>query len=170
MDILDIIRDRRSVRRFNSRGVEREKLDRILEAAKWAPSAGNLQARDFILVRDPDMRDRIARAALNQGFISRAPVILVVCANMRRSGERYGARGESLYCVQDATASIQNMLLMAHSMGVGSCWVGAFDEGEVRKILGIPDGVRPIALVPMGYTDEIPISPSRMMDLHAETW
>ncbi|OYT40722.1 MAG: nitroreductase [Candidatus Altiarchaeales archaeon ex4484_43] len=170
MDILDTIKNRRSIRHFSSRNVESDKIDKILEAAKWAPSAGNLQARDFILIKDPKIRDKIATAALNQGFISEAPIVIVVCANMRRSGYRYGHRSESLYCIQDATASIQNMLLMAHSMGLGSCWVGAFDEEKVREILGIPPEVRPVAIIPIGYPDEIPVIPERRIEVHEDSW
>jgi len=170
MGILDIIKNRRSIRHFSSRDVERDKIDKILEAAKWAPSAGNLQARDFILVKDSKTKDKIATAALNQDFISEAPIVLVVCANKKRSGDRYGRRGESLYCIQDATASIQNMLLMAHSMGLGSCWVGAFDEEKIRGILGIPPEVRPIAIIPVGYPDETPVAPSRRIELHENRW
>ncbi|HDH40986.1 MAG TPA: nitroreductase family protein [Candidatus Altiarchaeales archaeon] len=170
MDILDTIKNRRSIRHFSSRNVESDKIDKILEAAKWAPSAGNLQARDFILIKDSKTRDKIATAALNQGFISEAPIVIVVCANRRRSGYRYGRRGESLYCIQDATASIQNMLLMAHSMGLGSCWVGAFDEEKIREILGIPPEVRPVAIIPIGYPDEIPVTPERRIEVHEDSW
>ncbi len=170
MDILDLIKNRRSIRHFSSRDVENYKVDKILEAAKWAPSAGNLQARDFILVKDSKTRDKIARAALNQGFISEAPVVFVVCANRRRSGERYGFRGESLYCIQDASASVQNMLLMIHSLELGSCWVGAFDEEEIREILDIPTGVSPIAIIPIGYPAEIPMTPPRRIELHEDRW
>ncbi|OYT42027.1 MAG: nitroreductase [Candidatus Altiarchaeales archaeon ex4484_43] len=170
MDILDIIKNRRSIRHFSPRDVESDKIDKILEAAKWAPSAGNLQARDLILIKDPKTRDKIATAALNQGFISEAPIVIVVCANRRRSGYRYGRRGELLYCIQDATASIQNMLLMAHSMGLGSCWVGAFDGEKVREILGIPPEVSPVAIIPIGYPDEIPVTPERRIEVHENRW
>ncbi len=170
MDVFDAIRDRRSVRCFSSRDVGGDKVDRILEAAKWAPSAGNLQARDFILVRDSGTKAEIARAALNQGFISEAPVVFVVCANRGRSGGRYGFRGESLYCILDAAASVQNMLLMAHSLGLGACWVGAFDVGMVREILEIPGGVDPVAIVPIGYPGEIPKAPLRRLDFHEGRW
>jgi nitroreductase len=170
MDLLDVIRGRRSIRRFNSRDVEADKIDRILEAARWAPSAGNLQARAFILVRDSRIKDRIAEAALNQYFISEAPIIFVVCADRRKSEGRYGMRGVDLYCIQDASAAIQNILLMAHSLGLGSCWVGAFDEGRIRKILEIPEDVKPVAIIPVGYPDEASSAPSRRMELHEDKW
>jgi len=170
MDVLDAIKERRSIRRFKSVDMEWDKLDKILEAAKWAPSAGNLQARDIIVVRNKETREEIAKAALSQDFIADAPVVLVVCANRGKSGSRYGYRGEQLYCIQDATASIQNILLSAFSLGLGSCWVGAFDDNRLREILHIPHGVDPIAIIPIGHPDEIPSAPPRRLDMHEEVW
>ncbi|HIE33591.1 MAG TPA: nitroreductase family protein [Candidatus Altiarchaeales archaeon] len=170
MDVLDAIKERRSIRRFESIDVEQDKLDKILEAAKWAPSAGNLQARDIIVVRDKDTREKIAKAALSQGFIADAPVVLVVCANRKMSGSRYGLRGERLYCVQDATAAIQNILLSTFSLGLGSCWVGAFDDNRIREILNMPSEVDPVAIIPIGYPDETPLAPPRRSDVHEERW
>lgn len=155
---------------FSSRSVEGQKLDELLEAAKWAPSAGNMQARDFILVREQKTKEEIAKAALNQGFISEAPLVIIACANKRKSSKKYGSRGESLYSIQDATIAVQNILLVAHSIALGSCWVGAFDEEKVKEILEIPEGVRPIAIVPIGYPAEDPTPPTRRIDVHEEGW
>ena len=149
--------------------VEEEKISEIVKAAKWAPSAGNLQARDLILVREPKTREQLAKAAFSQMFILKAPLVFIVCANMEKSSQVYGLRGE-LYSIQDATASIQNMLLALHSLGLGCCWIGAFDSGRVREILNIPAKIRPIALMPVGYPDEEPQTPSRSLDLHKEKW
>lgn len=170
MDFLGLIQSRRSVRAFGSRDIEKQKIDMLLEAAKWAPSAGNMQARDFILVREKNIKEKIAAAALNQDFISEAPLVVVACANKKKSSMRYGPRGESLYSIQDATIAVQNMLLMAHSIGLGSCWVGAFNEEQVKEILKIPEGIKPIAIVPIGYPAEKPPPPDRRIDVHEERW
>ncbi len=170
MELLEIIKNRRCIRKFKNKEVERDKIDKILEAASWAPSAGNLQARDFILVTDYNTKERIAEASFSQDFISEAPVVIVICANKKKSSYKYGSRGSDLYSIQDATISVQNMLLIAYSLGLGSCWVGAFDETEIRNILNIPEYARPIAIIPIGYPDEIPRAPSRSLNLHNEVW
>lgn len=170
MELLEIIKNRRCIRKFKSKEIEEDKINRIMEAAKWAPSAGNLQARDFILVRNPETKEKIAEAALSQNFISEAPVIIVVCANKKKSSWKYGPRGVELYPIQDAAISAQNILLMAYSLGLGSCWVGAFDEDGLGNILNIPEDVRPVAIIPLGYPDESPIAPPRVSDLHNEIW
>lgn len=161
MDIFEAIKLRRSIRAFTKEDVSDEKIERILDAARWAPSAGNLQPWEFIVIRRPETKREIARAALNQTFIEEAPVVVVVCANEVRSGSIYGGRGVNLYCIQDTAAAIQNMLLAACALGLGACWVGAFHEEEVRRILKIPRGIRPIAIVPIGYPAERPSPPWR---------
>ncbi len=170
MEFLDIVKNRRCIRKFKNKEVEEDKIDKILEAAKWAPSAGNLQARDFILVTDYNTKERIADASFSQDFISEAPAIIVVCANKKKSSYKYGSRGSELYSIQDATISAQNIILMAYSLGLGSCWVGAFDENEIRNILSIPEDARPVVIIPIGYSDEIPRAPPRSLDLHKERW
>lgn len=169
MDIFDVIKDRRSVRRFKSKSVGQDEIQRILEAGKWAPSAGNLQAREVILVTDDRLRQEIAEAALNQSFISEAPILFIICANRRKIG-RYGKRGKYLYCIQDASIMAQNMILMAQSLGLGSCWVGAFDENALRRALGIPEEILPVAIIPVGYSNETPSTPPRDLDLHINGW
>lgn len=172
MECIEAIKGRRSIRKFKDRAVGKEIIDELLNAAQMAPSAGNLQARDFIVVSNNITRQKLTKAALGQSFIEQAPVVIVVIANIERSSRIYRSRGE-LYAIQDATAGIENMLLAAHSMGLGACWVGAFDENEVIKLLGIPDKTLPVAMIPVGYPDEQPSAPPRMaMDrlVHWETW
>ncbi|MHA1616231.1 MAG: nitroreductase family protein [Candidatus Njordarchaeales archaeon] len=156
MDVFECIKTRRSIRKFLPDPVKEEDLNKILDAARWAPSAGNLQPWEFIVVRDPERKEAIARAALNQRFIAEAPVVIVVCANIPRTASRYGERGETLYCIQDTAAATQNMLLAAHALGYGTCWVGAFREEEVKRILNIPPDVRPVAIIPLGKPAEQP--------------
>ncbi|HIE23642.1 MAG TPA: nitroreductase family protein [Candidatus Korarchaeota archaeon] len=173
MDVMEAILGRRSIRRFQPDPVPEEDLRRILEAATWAPSAGNRQSWEFVVVKDPNRKRDIARAALGQWFIAEAPVVVVVCANMDRSASRYGDRGRKLYCIQDTAAAIQNMLLVAYSMGYGTCWVGAFDEGSVAKIINAPSGVRPVAIIPIGKPAESPGPRSRIpleKVVHEETF
>ncbi|MEM1586389.1 MAG: nitroreductase family protein [Candidatus Bathyarchaeia archaeon] len=161
MDIFEVIKFRRSIRSFTREDVSDEQIEKILEAARWAPSAGNLQPWEFIVIRRPDIKREVARAALNQTFIEEAPVVIVVCANEVRSGSIYGSRGVNLYCIQDTAAAIENMLLAACAIGLGACWVGAFNEEEVRRILNVPRGIRPVAIIPIGYPSERPSPPRR---------
>jgi len=172
MECIEAIKGRRSIRKFKDRAVGKEIIDELLNVAQMAPSAGNLQARDFIVVSNKITKQKLTTAALGQSFIEQAPVVIVVIANIERSSRIYRSRGE-LYAIQDATAGIENMLIAAHSMGLGACWVGAFNEDEVSVLLGIPDKTLPVAIIPLGYPDEQPSEPPRMaMDrlVHWETW
>ncbi len=169
---LRILFERRSIRKFLGEEIPEEDLLQMLEAANYAPSAGNLQARDFIIVKDPEKKRRIADIAYGQEFIAEAPVVVVVCANYGISMSRYGRRGE-LYAVQDADAATQNLLLAAHALGYGSVWIGAFDERELSKLLELPPYVRPIAVVPIGKPAERPRFPGReeiIKKIHIERW
>lgn len=168
MEVADAIERRRSIRRYRNEEIPEGMLHEVLRAGHLAPSAGNLQARDFIVVTDNAVRELLAMAALNQYFIMGAPVCLVVCANIGRSSARYGRRGE-LYAVQDASAAIMSMMLMAEGLGLGTCWIGAFNEAAVVQMFGLPSGVRPVAIVPVGYPDEAPAMPPRMGKA-AEHW
>jgi len=160
-DIFNLFRLRRSIRSFTSEDVSDEEIEKILEAARWAPSAGNIQPWEFIVVRNPETKREIARAALNQTFIEEAPVVIVVCADESRSSWVYGSRGATLYCIQDTAAATENMLLAVCALGLGACWVGAFREDEIKRILKIPRGLRPVAIVPIGHPAERPSPPSK---------
>jgi len=156
MDVLDAIQGRRSIRAFNGRNISSEELMTILDAGRRAPSAGNIQPWEFVVIRDPARKKALAQAALNQSFIAEAPAVVVVCANLIRSAAGYGGRGANLYCLQDTAAAVQNMLLASHGMGLGACWVGAFDERRVAQLIDAPEEIRPIAIVPIGHPDERP--------------
>ena len=171
MDCIETINRRRSIRKFKNIDIGKENMDILLNAAQAAPSAGNMQGRDFIMVSDRTIKRELVVAAHDQHFIASAPVIIVVIANIRRSSSRYGKRGE-LYAIQDATASVMNIMLAATSIGLGTCWIGAFDEEMVKDILKIPSE-RPIAMIPIGYPDEDPVMPQRMnidQVIHRERW
>ena len=161
MDVLEAIKGRRSIRAFKSEDAPPEIVEKLIDAARWAPSAGNIQPWEFIIVRNPEIKRNLAKAALNQSFIEEAPVVIVVCADEIRSSQGYGVRGKTLYCIQDTAAATQNIHLAAYSLGLGTCWVGAFNEEEARKILEIPEGVRPVAIIPVGYPAEKPSARNR---------
>ncbi|MFN3480741.1 MAG: nitroreductase family protein [Thermodesulfovibrionales bacterium] len=161
MSILKIIKERRSVRDFEKRDISDEVIDKLIEALIWAPSAGNLQARKFYFVRDIMIKKELASAALNQRFIAEAPLVVVGCTDSRIYS-RYGDRGVNLYAIQDVACSIMNMMLLAWENGLGSVWVGAFREGEVAEVLDLPNNLRPVAIVPVGYPSRIPLPPPRV--------
>jgi len=161
LEVFEAIRNRRSVRAFTSEGVSEEEVKRLIDAARWAPSAGNIQPWKFIIVRDAKIKRRLVIAALDQTFIEEAPVVIVVCADEGQSSMGYGSRGLTLYCLQDTAAAIQNMLLAAYALGLGTCWIGAFHEEEARKALKIPLGVRPVAIIPVGHPAEKPSAPPK---------
>jgi len=158
-DCLNVMRERRSVRDFLDKKVDPTIIKKLIEYGNYAPSAGNLQARDFVVVTAK--KDELAEAALGQRVIRDAPVVIVVCANISRSSRKYGKRG-TLYAIQDATAAAQNILLAAHALGLGACWVGAFNEKKVSEILELPEDVLPIAMIALGYPKVIPPNPGRM--------
>lgn len=173
MDVIEAIRTRRSIRSYKKESISDEDLNKILEAATWAPSAGNLNPWEFIVVKDEENKVKLSEAALEQYFISEAPVVVVVCANVTRTSSVYGERGKRLYCIQDCAAATQNLMLAAHSLGYGTCWVGAFDDQEVAKILKLPSNVIPLAIVPIGKPKEKPAAPRRLpisKVVHYETY
>lgn len=161
MDVFEAIKNRRSARAFTHEPVSEEEVMKLIDAATWAPSAGNIQPWEFVVVRDPEIKRGLSAAALDQTFIEEAPVVIVVCANQLRSGSGYESRGADLYCLQDTAAATQNMLLAAHALGLATCWVGAFQEEEAKKVLNIPNGVRPVAIIPVGHSAEKPMARSR---------
>jgi len=161
LDVFDAIRNRRSVRAFTTEPVSDAEVEKLIDAARWAPSAGNIQPWEFIVVRGPEIKSGLCKAAGNQNFVEEAPVVIVVCANALRSGQGYGSRGVNLYCLQDTAAATQNMLLAAHALGLAACWVGAFREEEAREVLNLPTGVRPVAIIPIGHPAHRPTARSR---------
>jgi len=173
MNVLEAIKGRRSIRAFKNQGVPAEIVEELIDAARWAPSAGNIQPWEFIIVRKPRIKRRLVETALGQMFIEEASVVIVVCADEERSSQGYGVRGKTLYCIQDTAAAMQNIHLTAYSLGLGTCWVGAFREEETRRILKIPRGMRPVAIIPVGYPAEAPTARMRKSTsqiVHYETF
>jgi nitroreductase len=161
LDVFEAIKKRRSVRAYTSEEVSEEDVERLIEAARWAPSAGNIQPWEFVIVRNAETKRRLSDAALHQTFIEEAPVVIVVCADVARSSWGYGSRGSNLYCLQDTAAATENMLLAAQALGLATCWVGAFHEDEVAKVVNTPRNVRPVAIVPVGRPTKKPNAPPK---------
>jgi len=169
MDVSEAIQKRRSIRKYQGRQIEEEKLDRVLEAGRLAPSARNLQEWKFVIVRDEARRKRIAEAAKGQTFVGEAPVVIAACATVT---DYVMTCGQLTYPI-DLAIAVDHMTLKAVEEGLGSCWIGAFYEEEVKKVLNIPPEVRVVALLPIGYPDESPNPRPRkeMEEIVAfETW
>ncbi len=163
MDIFEAIKKRRSIRKFDqSKKVSQAQVEKILDAARWAPSAGNLQSFFIYVVRDQEVKEKLAIAANNQAFVGEASVVFVACAD-RKQVSYYGERGRTLYCIQDAAIAVQNMWLALTEMGLGAVWVGAFDEKVVSRVLNVSSHHRPVAMLPVGYPAESPRPPRRKM-------
>jgi len=162
VEFFEVVQNRQSIRKFTSQAVEETKLHRILEAVNRAPSAGNLQAYRIFVVKDPEVQESLARATGGQRSVAEAPLVLVFCAEPARSAQKYGPRGEQLYCIQDATIACNYAQLAATALGLASVWIGAVFEMEaVRENLKITEDLWPIALLPIGYPAERPKATSR---------
>lgn len=160
MDFSQVLRDRRSVRRYENRPVTRDIITKLIDAAEAAPSAGNLRARKYVAITRKEVAKALAVAAYGQSQVEDAPVLIVVCADVDRSASRYGDRG-SLFAIQDATVAAMCLLLAAHDMGLGSCWNGAFDDQIVREVLSLEEHVLPVAIITVGWPAESPRAPPR---------
>lgn len=154
MSVLDVIRQRRSVRVYRSDPIPEDALSRVLEAARLAPSGKNLQPWKFICVRDDGMKKKLAKACNQQGFMAAAPVIIVACGF---PDECYRSMGRYMRSWPvDVTIALEHLILQAQEEGLGTCWIGSFEEDEVKALLDVPDHVRVLALTPLGYPGESP--------------
>ncbi len=173
MDLLDAVAKRRSIRTYKKQDLPPGIIEKLLEAARQAPSAGNVQPWEFVVACTQKTKMDISQGAFGQKDIQEASVVIVVCADEKRAAENYGDRGRTLYCLQDTAAAIQNIMLTACSLGLGTCWIGAFKEDEIRKIIKAPENMRPVALIPVGYPNESPDArPRRPINeiMHKETF
>ena len=156
MNLLTMIKNRKSIRSYKPDIVSEDDIHTLLEAARWAPSAGNKQPVEIIIVKSSEQKEKLVEGAYGQKFISQVPVVFVICADVDRTSARYGERGETLFAIQDAAAATQNILLMATALNYGTVWVGAFDEKVVSSILKLPTNVRPLAIIPIGRAAKDP--------------
>ena len=148
MELMDVLRERKSVRSYREDGVEQEKLEKVLEAARIAPSWQNKQCWSFIVVSDKELIKKLG-GNIN-GWLKDAPLTIVACGDPRQSGDRNGVQ----YYLVDVSIAMQQLVLAATDLGLGTCWLGAFDETVVRQTLGIPDGIKVVAMTPLGYPTE----------------
>lgn len=152
MNVLSAIQGRRSIRKYSSKPVEEEKLLKVLEAARLSPSARNIQEWRFIVVKDPETREKLTEV-IAQPFVGEAPIILVCCGT-----ETSGLMkcGQPRYTI-DVSIATAYMILEAYELGLGTCWLGSFDENKVKKVLDIPEeDVRVVSITPLGYPSESP--------------
>jgi nitroreductase len=147
LGIYDVIISRRSIRAYKKEPIKEEDLRKILESARWAPSAGNRQPRHFVVVLDDQVKEKLVPACRGQRFIANAACIIVGLADVETSPR---------WAIVDTTIALEHIVLMATELGYGTCWIGAFDENEVKKILNIPDKYRVIALITIGVPAESP--------------
>ena len=169
MDVKTAIRTRRSIREYDPREVEEEKLMKVLESGRLSPSASNRQERRFIIIRDANTRKALSEAARNQKFLAEAPVVIAACSVEK---EYVMSCGQLAYPIDTAIA-VDHMTLAAVEEGLGTCWIGAFDEKKVKEILNIPDEIRVVTLLPIGYPSDIPRpTPRKSLDeiVMWETW
>lgn len=156
MDFFDVIQKRQSVRKWQARPVEKEKLNCILEAINRAPSAGNFQAYEVYVIESPERRKQIADACWDQGFIANAPVLLAFCSHPARC--QYGPEP---YPLEDTSIACTFAMLAVTALDLGAVWIGAFDPKKIAAVMNVPEGQIPVALLPIGYPDEVPDRTSR---------
>lgn len=152
MDVMQAIRARRSIRKYQNRPVESEKLQQLLEAARLAPSASNRQNWKFVVITDGATRQKLVKACYDQTFIAQAPVVIVACATDAQRIMRSGLQAAAV----DPTIAVDHMTLAAVELGLGSCWIGAFDPKQVGEIINLPEGVIAAHVLPVGYPAEEP--------------
>jgi len=157
MSVLEIIRRRRSIRKYKDDPIPEDVLFRVLEAARLAPSGKNLQPWKFIIVRDELLKKKLAEASIRQYFMAEAPVVIVACGFPDECYSQMGRYMKSWPV--DVAIALEHLILQAEEENLGTCWIGAFEEKDVKSILGIPQEVRVLALTPIGYPVEKP--PSR---------
>lgn len=160
-DLFEVIRGRQSVRKFEPTDVTAEQLAPVLEAMSRAPSAGNLQAYEVVVVRSKERRDQLAKAAHDQLYVAEAPVVLVFLHDPARSATSYATRGADLFACQDATIAAAYAQLAAHAVGLATLWVGSFDDEAVCKIVNARPGLHPCAFIVVGHAAETPEKTTR---------
>lgn len=167
MDLIQAIKERRSVRKFKGDPITDDLIDIVLEAGSWAPSWANTQCWRFVVVKDPQIKAELAEAIGGNNpaadAIKNAPITIVICTELQKSGFYKGEaptdKGD--WFMFDSALAVQNMILAAHSLGLGSVPVGLFDAAKVAEILHVPPGMAVVLLLPVGYPAEIPPAPRR---------
>ncbi|MFH1327333.1 MAG: nitroreductase family protein, partial [Candidatus Bathyarchaeota archaeon] len=145
MEFIDVVATRKSVRGYANKEVEEEKLTKILEAARMAPSWANKQCWNYIVVKEKAKIDELVGRNINS-WLKKAPVIIVACGDPKESGSRNGMD----YYLVDVAISMEHLVLAATNLGLGTCWIGFFDEAKVKQVLGVPENIKVVALTPLG--------------------
>jgi len=158
MDFFDVVKNRYSTRAYQDRPVEEEKIFQVIEAARLAPSASNRQEWRFIVVRDLEKRQALGDIAHKQAFIGQAPVVIAACA---ATDDHMMSCGQPCYPI-DVAIALEHISLAAVALGLGTCWIGAFDEAPAKKLLGVPADVRIVQLMPLGYPADKPRPKTRL--------
>ncbi|MCK4584075.1 nitroreductase family protein [candidate division WOR-3 bacterium] len=169
MDVFEAIKERRSVRAYDDKPVEKEKLNKIFEAARLAPSAANYQEWRFVVVTEKSKRKALMTAANNQGFVAEAPVVIACCAE---TDEHKMRCGEQCYPI-DVAIAIDHITLAAVALSLGTCWIGSFYPDKVREILNIPKTIKVVELLTLGYPADSPRPKNRKTIeeiVHYEEW
>ncbi len=170
MDVLEVIKKRRSIRSYLDKPIEEKKLANVLEAARLSPSAVNLQPCDLIVVREKTAREKLLKA-YPRNWLANAPIIIVVCASPDEAWRR--SDGEEFWKI-DAAIAMQSIVLAATAEGLGTCWIGAFDEKKAVDALGVPANVRVVAMTPLGYPAEQkgPVTDRKAIEqiVHYDRW
>lgn len=154
MEFFEVVNKRKSIRVFKNKDVEEEKLKKILNAAYLSPSAGNLQARKVLIIRNKKTKEKLSKVAGGRTALSSAPIVLAFFYLPEESGAKYGERGTKMYALQDATIALSYAQLAATAVGLASVWIGAFDDKKVKEILKAPAGYEVAGLMPLGYANE----------------
>ncbi len=152
MDFFEVVEKRQSVRKYAAQAVEAEKVNAILEAANRAPSAGNFQAYEILLVQDKDQIKRLTAVTFGQDFVAQAPVLLVFCTNASRC--QYEPK--ETFALEDATIACTFAMMAITALGLSACWIGAFNPEKVAEVLDCKPGVVPMAILPIAYPAEQP--------------
>ncbi|MBS3055676.1 MAG: nitroreductase family protein [Candidatus Aenigmarchaeota archaeon] len=154
MHVFEAVMNRLAVRRYEKKDVEDRIIGVMLHLATFANTPGNAQEWIFIVSRDLEIKTKLAKAALNQEWVKDAPVDIVLCADIRKSALKFGERGERLYAIESISSAAMVMMLAATELGLGTSWVAAIDEEKVKDILNLPENVRPIGILTVGYPVE----------------
>jgi len=155
MDVMEAIKGRRSIRQFTDKPIEKEKLETLLEAARWAPSGGNLQTWRFVVVTSPSQRELVKKFA--PGIFAMPSAFIVICAEMEADANEWKKR----LCLADCSIAAQNIMLAAHEMGIGTCVALSYAKSAISEILELPEHVEPMLVVTLGYPAEAPEPPPR---------
>ncbi|MEM3586018.1 MAG: nitroreductase family protein [Candidatus Jordarchaeaceae archaeon] len=174
MDVFEAIKNRRSIRDYDpNKQVPRDLIEKIVDAARWAPTAGNQQPVEIVIVQEKEKREKMAAASGYAPYLKDSPVALVVCVNQNKYARGYD-KAREYYTPMDASAAIQNMMLAAHALGLGTCWDSIIDKRVIRELLKIPEHVDPFSILALGYPSKIPETPPKRRTLeemiHWETY